>query len=137
MKIHTLKFLRHRRFLLRLPLMVLPFILVIFFLLGGGRGSAIAGQKRSLSGGLDFRLPDAHFGSGKEKDKWNSYDALIRDSCKIWEAIKNDPYYHMTDSVTEKLPGHTQEEKLLSKMAEIKSVLNQKKESPAPAENQK
>ena len=137
-KPHTLRFLRQRKYLLRLPLLVLPFITIFFVVLGGGKGKTIAGGSIYQPGGINTKLPDAHFKSGKEKDKWGMYEALHNDSSRIWDAIKKDPYYQLEDSESPKpksvhviIPN---EEKVNSKLAELQTILNQKSipDPPAP-----
>ena len=60
---HTPQFLRKCKFLLVLPLLVLPFVTLLFWTGGGGKGHAMA--KEPLPTGLNTELPDAQF---KEDD---------------------------------------------------------------------
>ena len=92
MKPHSQKFLQQRRFYMVLPLLVLPFVTMIFWALGGGQGRAApVGAKTS---GLNTELPGAHF--DKEDELWNKfalYEQAKRDSLQYEEARRNDPYY--------------------------------------------
>jgi conjugative transposon TraM protein len=90
---HPLRFLKQRKFMMVLPLLVLPFVLIIFLALGGGKGSAAPGPKSQSFQGINLRLPDAHFKKGKQKDKLGFYEDASRDSLKRKEALKKDPYF--------------------------------------------
>src|SRR5450432_1745584 len=83
---------RKRKFLLMLPLISLPFIIFLFIVLGGGKGSEATAVPTANSG-LNPKLPDAHFKKGRDKSKLALYDEAFRDSSRIRERIKNDPYY--------------------------------------------
>jgi len=92
MKPHSQKFLQQRRFYMVLPLLVLPFITMIFWALGGGQGTPV--QAQEIKSGLNMELPGAHF--DKEDELWNKfelYEQAKRDSLKYEEARRNDPYY--------------------------------------------
>lgn len=76
-----------------LPLLVLPFLTMIFWALGGGQGTPV--QAKSLNNGLNFELPDAHF---QDKEIWNKlslYEMAERDSAKFEEARESDPYFDL------------------------------------------
>lgn len=95
MKAHTQQFLQRRRFYMVLPLLVLPFITMIFWALGGGQATSVQAKEITLSG-LNLDLPGAHFKKGEELwDKFSLYEQAKRDSLKYEEARKNDPYYEM------------------------------------------
>lgn len=44
MKTHSKEFLRKRKFLMVLPLLILPFVTLFFWALGGGQGSPVHAQ---------------------------------------------------------------------------------------------
>ena len=92
-KQHSAKFLRQRKFMMVLPLLVLPFIIIFFVALGGGKGKDSSLNTDKKPTGLNTKLPDAHFKKGKEKDKLGLYQEAQNDSAKFLEQIKNDPYY--------------------------------------------
>ncbi|HVM86862.1 MAG TPA: conjugative transposon protein TraM [Puia sp.] len=91
-KTSSAKFTRQRRFFLILPLLVLPFVIILFALFGGGKGNAVSKNEEA---GLNFKLPDAHFRTAKEKDKLGLYEEAGKDSARLRDAMKNDPYYKM------------------------------------------
>lgn len=88
----SLKTLKHRKMLLVLPILALPFLTAIFWALGGGKmdaaNSAAAQQK-----GFNLKLPNANLKEGLPLDKMNYYDLAALDSAKLDELIKKDPNY--------------------------------------------
>lgn len=94
MKLHTDKFLQKRRFFMVLPLLVLPFLTMIFWALGGGQGIPAEAQANDLAG-LNFTLPDAHFDEKEIWDKLSLYEMADRDSAKYEEARESDPYFDL------------------------------------------
>jgi conjugative transposon TraM protein len=88
----SLKPLKHRKMLLILPILALPFLTAIFWALGGGKmdaaNSAVPPQK-----GFNLKLPDANLKEGLPLDKMNYYDLAALDSAKLDELIKKDPNY--------------------------------------------
>lgn len=92
MKPHSQKFLQQRRFYMALPVLVLPFITMIFWALGGGNGTPA--QAHDIQSGLNLELPGAHFNKEDELwDKFSLYEQARRDSLDYEEARRNDPYY--------------------------------------------
>ncbi|HEY4876920.1 MAG TPA: conjugative transposon protein TraM [Puia sp.] len=93
-KKHSQKFLRQRKFLTVVPLLTLPFLVIFFIALGGGKGKTKSGNGIQQSG-FNTVLPDAHFKKEKDKDKLGIYEETAKDSAKLIEQIKNDPYYKL------------------------------------------
>jgi conjugative transposon TraM protein len=138
---HPHQFLQQRKFFLVLPLLALPFVFIIFFALGGGRGSRQPGSPVETYQGINLKLPEAHFKKIKEKDKLGLYEQAGKDSLKIKEAIKNDPYYKKDTlngikSIFERSASrfnqpdglkpltNPNEEKLMAKLAILENELN-------------
>src|SRR5690606_36422431 len=93
MKHHSQKFLNQRRFYMVLPLLVLPFVTMAFWALGGGQVHAVPAHDVRPSG-LNTELPGARFSKDIELwDKFALYEQSKRDSLKYEEAKRNDPYY--------------------------------------------
>jgi conjugative transposon TraM protein len=133
--IHSPGFLRHRKFILVLPVLIVPFIIILFILLGGGKGRLEPGS--SLHGsGLNVKLPDAHFKKGADKSKLSLYEEASKDSAILKERIKNDPYYLLEphDSSTAAIPDRFEidqnETRIMNKLAQIKAVIHKKDEDP-------
>lgn len=68
---------KQRKFLLVLPLLVIPFLTMAFWALGGGKGD---GHIIVQNKGLDTDLPQAQFKNKDESDKMAVYQAAKRDS---------------------------------------------------------
>ena len=84
-------FLRKRKMMLVLPLLVIPFLTMAFWALGGGTG----GKNRNPieTAGLNLNLPDAQLKDDKGENKLSFYDKADKDSLELLEQIKNDPFY--------------------------------------------
>lgn len=88
---HSQAFLRKRKMMAVMPLIVLPFITMAFWALGGGKGAKAnitVNQK-----GLNLNLPDAKLKEENLADKLSFYDKADKDSAKMEEWMKTDPYY--------------------------------------------
>jgi conjugative transposon TraM protein len=91
-------FLRKRKMMMVLPLLVLPFITMAFWAMGGGKSSnRKPGQVQTQ--GLNLQLPNAIIKEDKMADKMSFYDQSDRDSIKMAELIRNDPYFRKEDSM--------------------------------------
>ncbi|PRY03679.1 conjugative transposon TraM protein [Pontibacter ummariensis] len=75
MKTHSEESLRKRRFLLVLPLLVLPFLTMAFWALGGGAGTAARASQAAK--GLNLQLPEPQFKKG-ESSKLGLYQQARR-----------------------------------------------------------
>lgn len=69
-----------QKLLWALPLLILPFLALAFYALGGGRG-AISPQKERHEG-INTNLPDAQFKKADPQDKLSLYEVAKRDSAK-------------------------------------------------------
>jgi conjugative transposon TraM protein len=95
MKPNTQQFRQRRRFVMVLPLLVTPFMTMIFWALGGGQGTATYGMKAE-NAGLNLELPNAQFQKNDNAwDKLSLYQQAQRDSIKYNEAKQNDPYFKL------------------------------------------
>ncbi|MFB9843958.1 conjugative transposon protein TraM [Mucilaginibacter ginsenosidivorans] len=93
----TLQQLRRRKFLLVAPLVVLPFLTLLFWTLGGGKTSADA--QPAAQAGFNVHLPDAKLKKNGDRSKLSYYDRAAADSEKYRQAAQTDPYArNRTDS---------------------------------------
>jgi conjugative transposon TraM protein len=95
---HSQQFLKRRKFVTMVPLIVVPFMTVVFWLLGGGSGGVVAAA--SVKPGLNTQLPDANMKTSSVLDKMSFYAMADKDSLKRSEQERMDPNY--TDAVVEK-----------------------------------
>lgn len=72
------QFLRKRKFLLVLPLLLLPFVCLAFWALGGGKGRDHLGQTGQV--GINTSLPGARLTDIRPKDKLSLYEQRQADS---------------------------------------------------------
>ena len=102
---YSAKFLRQRKMMTVLPLLVIPFLTLLFWALGGGQG--LQGSQSKNINGLNLNLPDANFKDDKNEDKLSFYKEADDDSLQRQRLLLNDPYYK--DSINtlqhELLPG--------------------------------
>jgi len=89
---HSPKFLRQRKMMLILPVLVIPFVTMAFWALGGWQGNAKANLAEKKQG-LNLQLPDANLKDDKNADKLSFYNEADADSLKREEHLRNDPYY--------------------------------------------
>src|SRR5579872_4063122 len=75
-KVLTARQARERKFLLWVPMGVLPLFTVLFWAFGGGTG----GAKAMAATGFLMRLPGAHVAPVTRLDKMGYYDLARRDS---------------------------------------------------------
>jgi conjugative transposon TraM protein len=116
-KTHSQKFLKQRKFLMVLPLLVIPFLVIFFVALGGGKGNSAVNSALQKQAGFNTKLPDAHFKKVKEKDKLGLYEDMGKDSDKIRSAMKNDPYYKSENHPEDNLHKTNELENIFQKSA--------------------
>lgn len=100
MRQQDVRFLRRRKMMLVMPLIIMPMLALAFFALGGGKGTG--GHTGSSSGkGLNMSLPEVRV-NPKEKvlNKLGFYKRADQDSVKLMERRKQDPYYHQAPADT-------------------------------------
>ncbi|MHA4739647.1 conjugative transposon protein TraM [Dyadobacter sp. MSC1_007] len=87
---YTEEYLRRRKFYLFLPLLALPFLTFIYWVL------VVKNQKSEQaatgSSGLQLSLPDASLKEEQAMDKWQYYRKADQDSALRVQQIKRDPY---------------------------------------------
>ncbi|MBV4357311.1 conjugative transposon protein TraM [Pinibacter aurantiacus] len=92
---YTPKFLRQRKFLVLVPLFVLPLISFLFWSTGL-IGSKIENEHSSVkSNGLNTTLPGAPSMKDSSWSKLNFYEAADKEAAKRASLAKSDPYYKL------------------------------------------
>lgn len=76
----TPEFLRKRKFLMMVPVLVLPFLTMAFWALGGGRNTTDRNDSHSGTKGLNTTLPQARFKNENNPDKMAIYQTAMKDS---------------------------------------------------------
>ena len=89
--------MRRTKMMLVLPLLVVPFLTMGFWALGGGKGATAT--NKSATKGLNLHLPDANLKEDNAMDKLAFYDKADKDSLKRQEYMRSDPYYEDTEAV--------------------------------------
>jgi conjugative transposon TraM protein len=84
-------FLRKRKMMLVLPMLVIPFLTMAFWALGGGHSKQI--NTTAKQPGLNLNLPDAGLKDDNMADKLSFYDKADKDSAKMEEWMRTDPYF--------------------------------------------
>jgi conjugative transposon TraM protein len=88
-------FLRKRKMMVLLPLLVLPFVTLAFWALGGGKASTTKEKQINSEKGLNLQLPDAKLREDKNLNKLSYYEMATADSAKLKERMRNDPYFNV------------------------------------------
>lgn len=89
---YSASFLRQRKMMIVLPILVIPFLTMAFWASGGGQG-AESKNLANIKSGLNLQLPDANLKDEKNADKLAFYKEADADSLKREELLRNDPYY--------------------------------------------
>lgn len=102
------QYLQRRKFLLFLPLLALPFLTFIYWVLVVK--NLDSSQTPSESSGLQLALPGASIKDESRMDKWQYYRKADQDSALRLQQIKRDPYrsdgsYAATDTIASRLLG--------------------------------
>jgi len=87
---YSARLIQQRKFYMILPVLVLPFITLIYWVLFV-KGAKM--QQQTIQGkGLLMSLPDAMLKEDKELNKLSFYQRAAADSAKLSELIRKDPY---------------------------------------------
>lgn len=153
-------FLRKRKMMLVLPLLVIPFLTMALWALGGGKGNEpiIVNEQK----GLNLNLPDAKMKDENLTDKLSFYDKADKDSAKLEEWMRTDPYYQQKEdtgyspvnevelltqnsaskynqrlnSSPYETSSNNPEQKLLQKLALLQKEINKQPETETVANNE-
>ena len=127
---NSLQYERKRKFFMVLPVFAAPLLTVFFFLLGGGKGDALAAQKGAGSKGFNMNLPGALLKDQKDLTKMSFYEQADKDSASLKQKMASDPYFGKANDGGVKMPGVTGpgslqsiQENLLKQHPELKSAV--------------
>lgn len=84
---------RKRKMMLVLPALIIPFLTLAFWAMGGGKINPNKNTETKKLTGLNLHLPDPKLKKETPLDKLGFYDKADRDSLKLKEEMRNDPYY--------------------------------------------
>lgn len=138
---------RQRKALLAMPLLVVPFLTLLFWAFGGGKG--VAAKAAPSQSGLDLHLPAAKPKDEDKLDKMDYYQLAAKDSERLRQQIRSDPYYKSqpgTDSMWHHPAGPqamkpalaagaeavSSEAKARQKLAELEAAIS-RRPAPIPA----
>lgn len=82
---------QQRKFQFMLPVLIIPFLTLLFWALGGGSGNGVS-AKIPIAKGLQTELPGANI-KEDPANKMSYYEMANADSLAANELKKNDPYY--------------------------------------------
>ncbi|UEG51407.1 conjugative transposon protein TraM [Mucilaginibacter daejeonensis] len=77
---HAPEFLKERKFLMMIPVLIFPFLTMAFWALGGGRNSNHLTGEQTAVKGLNTTLPQAQFKNSSDQDKMGIYQTTLKDS---------------------------------------------------------
>jgi conjugative transposon TraM protein len=94
MKSHSEHFIRQRKLYTALPVLIAPFLILLFWALGGGQGSYANVTQEAK--GLNTQVPNPQLKENENSwDKFSLYQQAQRDSLKKAEAERTDPYFRL------------------------------------------
>lgn len=123
---------RKRKMLLFLPLLVLPFLALVFYALGGGKGDGSL-QAATVTKGINTELPGAKFQKGEAKNKMSLYNQAQRDSAAgksksaagAFAALGWDTAKYSHPAATPANSALDNEVKIKERLAQINKQINQ------------
>src|SRR5690606_29035161 len=121
-KQQSAKMLQKRKFLLVLPLLVLPFVTLAFWSLGGGKNEHDASEDVAQSG-LNTELPEAKFNTEEKQDKFSIYEASEKDATNENNS-SDDIFESLSFSNANEEELDINEEQITSKLAKIEEQIN-------------
>ncbi len=83
---------RKKKFLLVLPVICVPFLILMFWLMDGGKGTKVIAAENA---GLNTNLPNSGSDSNKQNSKLDYYNEAEQDSLRWLELIRSDPNYSL------------------------------------------
>jgi conjugative transposon TraM protein len=109
--VQSKQFIQQRKLCMALPVLAIPFLVLIFWALEGGTAIPAEHNPEQTSG-FNIALPEASFGSKEIWDKLSLYEQAQSDSAQYEEARENDPYFDLvafkSSQPIQKEPGDDQ-----------------------------
>jgi conjugative transposon TraM protein len=139
---HSPEFLKERKFYMIIPLLVLPFLTMGFWALGGGKQNNSAYDSTAAKG-LNATLPQAQFKDQKSQDKMDVYQTQKQDSATSGNGVSQsfvrsmgfeDAKTKRTDSIAKttainptgaSVTADANEAKIQTKLAQINKQISQ------------
>jgi hypothetical protein len=122
---------KQRKFLLVLPLLVIPFLTMAFWALGGGKSGNVLMINNK---GLDTDLPEAQFKNKEETDKMAVYQAAQRDPAQDGVSAAFIQSMGLAKSPAQKADSAStpddRAQKIQAKLAQLNSQLSRPQEAP-------
>ena len=126
------KFEQRRKFLLVLPLFVIPFLFAVFYALGGGKGDKVQQPEKGPGMGFNMELPPAVFDKKEAAmDKMDYYKKADADSMRRRELMQQDPYRRHDKRMELVLPTRPVKDTLADELMRKLDVLQRQMEAPA------
>ncbi|MEJ6979431.1 conjugative transposon protein TraM [Pedobacter sp. P351] len=115
--------LQRRKFLMVLPLLVIPFLTMAFWALGGGKADASGKVVAETKKGFNTDLPAAKFSPDDKQDKFSIYETSAKESEKD-ETLNQAANQQLTFSSNSDAYTDPNEQKINEKLALINTELN-------------
>jgi conjugative transposon TraM protein len=119
--------LRKRKFLMVLPLLIIPFVSMAFWALDGGKGSQVV-ELPDQEKGFNLELPQAKFDVNEKQDKFSVYEASARQH-KGETLIMDEGYNPMAFSNYVENPADQNEQKINERISKINAEINRQSSS--------
>lgn len=122
---HSQAYLRHRKFLLVLPLLITPFLTMAFWALGGGQTRNAEHAASIETRGINTALPEAKFTGNEKDDKLSAYEASLKElNNPIWtDAVSDNSSQPGFDALTSN-PADQQEAEIRQRLALLQAEIN-------------
>ena len=118
--------LKKRKFLMVLPLLVLPFVSMAFWALDGGKGSYIKNLAEPKKG-FNTELPQAKFDANVKQDKFSIYEASAKEHKD--EIRSDDAYNPLAFSPSSESITDPNEQKINERLSLINAEINKQNSS--------
>lgn len=130
---HSQAYLRHRKFLIMLPLLIAPFVTMAFWALGGGKTADNHNADNIETRGINTALPEAKFTGNEKEDKLSAYEASLKELKN--SALSDSSIGNTTETSFEALtsnPADQQEAQIRQRLELLQNEINRPQPS-APA----